>query len=437
MSRLESLSRHTALFDQLCWFVRLRWGAGGSVVLAGLIGVYGPDWFASPLSIVAVGAGIVSYNILLRFILRPAPDRPWRRVWLVVLTWVQIIADLVCLTLLILLTGGVHSPLMGFAVFHMVIVSMLLLERGMAYACALVATAVLVGGLHFGGQSPADRAEALVLAGWILTLVITVYLTSNITRHLHRHRLQALRQSYRIRSMSKKLRRQHEVMVQQDKMAAMGQMAAGVAHEIANPLACMDSVLQLVQRNTKRMTGETTTTLRDQIARINAIVRQLTDFAHPADEDWQVMGIDGIVAGALQMVRFDHRLRNVQLDIHRGVAPDEGPVRARPHALEQVLVNIVLNALDAMADTPDPRMAIDVSQDTKNCYVEISDNGHGIKPEHLDHLFEPFFTTKPVGQGTGLGLAISYRMVRDHGGTIEVENTEGGAKFTISLPVAA
>ena len=235
--------------------------------------------------------------------------------------------------------------------------------------------------------------------------------------------------------MSKKLRRQQEVMVQQDKMAAMGQMAAGVAHEIANPLACMDSVLQLVQRNPSRMNGDTTNTLRGQIARINATVRQLTDFAHPADEKWQVVGIDAIVAGALQMVRFDHRLRDVQLDIHRGVVSDEGPIKARPHALEQVLVNIVLNALDALADTPEARMSIRVSQDTKSCYVEVSDNGHGIKPEHLDHLFEPFFTTKPVGQGTGLGLAISYRIIRDHGGTIEAENTDDGAKFTIGLPM--
>jgi len=437
MSRLESLSRHTALFDQLCWFVRLRWGAGIGVILAGAIDACGMGWFDSPLRIIWVGVGILSYNVLLRFVLRPSPRRPWRRLSLIALTWVQVVADLICLTLLILLTDGVHSPLMGFAVFHMVIISMLLLERGMAYACALVATVVLVAGLHLGGQMPSDRAQALVLAGWVLTLVITVYLTSNITRHLHRHRRQVLRQSYRIRSMSKKLRRQQEVMVQQDKMAAMGQMAAGVAHEIANPLACMDSVLQLVQRNPGRLNEDTIATVRDQIARINATVRQLTDFAHPADEQWQVVGIDGIVASALQMVRFDHRLRDVQLDIHRGIPPDEGAVRARPHALEQVLVNIVLNALDAMADTPDARMSIRVSQDRNSCQVEISDNGHGIKPEHLDHLFEPFFTTKPVGLGTGLGLAISYRMIRDHGGTIEATNTENGAKFTVNLPLTA
>ena len=347
MSRLESLSRQTAMFDQLCWFVRLRWGAGAIVMFAGLADWRWLGWFGSPLSIVWVGAGILGYNVFLRMVIRPSPAHPWRRATLVTFAWGQIIADLVCLTLLILLTGGVRSPLMGFAVFHMVIVSLLLLRRRMAYAGALVAMGVLTAGLHLGGQYPTDRPDVLLLAGWFVTLVMTVYLTSSITRHLHQHRRRMHRQSSRIRSMSKKLRRQQDVLLQQDKMAAMGQMAAGVAHEIANPLACMDSVLQLVQRNPGRLNDETITTLRDQISRINSTVRQLTDFAHPIDEKWQDKSIDEIVAGALQMVRFDHRLREVKLDVQR---QGDGRVRARPHALEQVLVNIFLNALDAMAE---------------------------------------------------------------------------------------
>jgi two-component system C4-dicarboxylate transport sensor histidine kinase DctB len=104
--------------------------------------------------------------------------------------------------------------------------------------------------------------------------------------------------------------------------------------------------------------------------------------------------------------------------------------------LEQVLVNIILNALDAMADGPSPRMEIRAGRQDEQCFISVSDNGHGITPQDLDHLFDPFFTTKPVGKGTGLGLAISYRLIRSQGGTIEVESQGKGATFTIRLPAA-
>lgn len=433
MSRLESLGRHKALFEQICWFVRLRWGAGSIVILAGLIDWYWLEWFTAPL-IVWVGMVILAYNLLLRVATRPSSAQPWLRTTLVALVWVQVIADLACLTVLIVGTGGVHSPLMGFAVFHMVIISMLLLQRRMAYAGALLAGTMLVVGLLLTDQLPAGSTDGLLLAGWMVTLLITVYLTSNITRRLRRHRRQVLRQSYRIRSMSKKLRRQQQAMVQQDKLAAMGQMAAGVAHEIANPLACMDSLLQLGQRNPNRLDERTTAKLRDQVARINATVRQLTDFAHPPDEQWRETSIDEVVGWALQMVRFDKRIRNVDLKIHRELPSGSGRIMARPHILEQVLVNLILNALDAMNGRDNPRLDIRVGVTGHRCFVEIIDNGHGIAEENMAHLFEPFFTTKPAGKGTGLGLAISYGAMRDHGGDIEAGNTESGAKFRVTIP---
>jgi len=327
----------------------------------------------------------------------------------------------------------VQSPALGFFVFHMVIAS-LLLRPLMAYAGAGISALMIVGGLWVSGLGPDDTAQTVMLLGWVVTLLVTVYLASNITRMLRRHRRRVLRQSQRIRLMSQKLRSQQQAMVQQEKMTAMGQMAAGVAHEIANPLASVDSLLQLMQRRGEAPSEGVVEKLREQIDRINRIVRQLTHFAHPAEQQEQELSIDDVVARALQMVRFDHRVRKVRMEILREVPAGHGLIKAKPHAMEQVLVNLILNALDAVADQAKPTVDIRVGQNGRECFVEVTDNGHGIAPEHLSRLFEPFFTTKAVGKGTGLGLAISYRTVRDHDGKIDVDSNNGKTRFTVRLP---
>jgi signal transduction histidine kinase len=422
-----------ALFGQLSWFIRLRWGAGLAVIAGAFIDRYWLHWPGACMEALAVGAGILLYNAVLRVLVRPRPSTEWKYRTLVTIASVQIVLDLSCLTLMAVWTDGAHSPMLGFFVFHMVI-SSLLLPYMMAYAGAVFSCLMLLVGLWLTGQFPVLRGDIMIVAGWMIMLLITVYLTSNITRSLNRHRRRVLRQKHRIRSMSDELRRQNRAMIQQEKMAAMGQLAAGVAHEIANPLASMDSLLQLLHRKPERARDGAIEKLRDQITRINRIVRQLTDFAHPGDEQWQNASIDKIVAQSLQMIRFDHRMRSVKMDFRRELAPEDSWVRVQAHAMEQVFVNIVLNALDAMADEDDPRLNIHVGQDGKQCFVAITDNGHGIAPEHLDHIFEPFFTTKPVGKGTGLGLAVSYRLVRSHGGQLEAENVDNGTRFTVYLP---
>ncbi len=434
MKERQDPQHHGLLFSQLRWFMRLRWGAGGAVVLAGLVDHYWLEWYCPSTKMAWLGMVILGYNFLLRMMLRSSSDRPGRPGVLMAMAWVQIGADLFCLTLLILWTGGTASPLIGFSVFHMVIAS-LLLPRVMAYGGAAIMAGMLTAGLFLTGQHPAGRVETLVLLGTTVTLLITVYLASNITRSLRLHQRRVLRQNYLIHSMSRKLRRQRQMMAQQDKMAAMGQMAAGIAHEIANPLASMKTLLQLIQRRPERLQGNAGK-LKEQIDRINQTVRQLTHFAHPAEREVARVSIEDVVECALQMVQFDRRIQEVQIHVRRDIAPGGGQVNARPHALEQVLVNLILNALDAMADQHAPRLDIRLWQRDDLCFIDVTDNGQGIAPEHLDHLFEPFFTTKKIGKGTGLGLAISYSTVHDHGGNMEVQSSGEGAKFTVSLPTA-
>jgi len=435
MIRRDRLIRQTALYGELRWFIRLRWLAVLAVIAGAMIDAWWLKWYGDPWRIGVVGAVVLAYNSLLALQLRPFRVDERRYGTLVTLTWLQIVLDLACLTLLTVWTGGLHSPLLGFFVFHMVIAS-LLLPPSMGYVGAGISGLMLAWALWFTGQWPTDQPEIQELLGWMAMLVITVYLTGTISRSLRRHRVRIMRQRHRIRSMSEEIRRNRRAMIQQEKMAAMGQMAAGVAHEISNPLASMDSLLQLLQRKPERLDDDSIGKLREQIARISQIVRQLTDFAHPSQTAWETVNVGEVVARALQMVRFDHRIRKVDMYIEQPGGDPPAVTAAQPHALEQVLVNLILNALDALADEPAPRLDIRSWRQDDQCFIQVADNGHGIVGEHMDHLFDPFFTTKPVGKGTGLGLAISYRLIRSHQGRIEVESKGRGAKFTICLPAA-
>jgi C4-dicarboxylate-specific signal transduction histidine kinase len=213
-------------------------------------------------------------------------------------------------------------------------------------------------------------------------------------------------------------------------------MAAGVAHEIANPLASMDSLLQLMQRKPERARPEAVTSLREQIERIAQITQQMRAFAHPGEgAREQTVELNEIVEQALHMLRFDKRLRSVRLE--RQFSSSAGSIAVLPQALQQVLVNLIINALDALEQQPDPLLTVRTNRHDGWCLIEVSDNGSGIPPELMGRLFEPFFTTKPVGKGTGLGLSISYSLVQRHGGSISVRSQVGrGSSFTIRIPVS-
>jgi two-component system C4-dicarboxylate transport sensor histidine kinase DctB len=292
-----------------------------------------------------------------------------------------------------------------------------------------IATAALV----LSGTDPRDPVERTHAAARVLTLLAVVFLTNSITRSLRQKHRRLARQNRRIRRMSRDLQRQQRTMIQHEKMVALGQMAAGVTHEIANPLASMDGLLQLLQRKPEKMGAESVATLREQVARINQIILQMKDFAHPHEKEWRTMSLNDLVQLAVRMLQFDRRLKGVRLDVQ--LSPDVGAVTVIPQALEQILVNLMINALDAMAESREPRLAVRTASQAASYIVEVSDTGHGIRPEHMRRLFEPFFTTKAVGKGTGLGLSISYSLVRKLGGEISVRSAPGGGStFTIRLP---
>jgi len=418
----------TPLLAQLRWFILLRWLATAAVI-SGAAFELRVHWFGGiGARILVVGTIIAVYNLLLSLVLpNVSKKRVLRR-----LALAQLLLDIIALAALVAWTGGIRSPLIAFFVFHMVFASLLLTELT-ALLSAAAACAVIAGALALTQKWPDNRADGLAAAGLLITLVLTVMLTNRITRDLRAQRRRLVRKNRRIRAMTRQLRRHQQALVQHEKMVAVGRMAAGVTHEIANPLASMDSLLQLIQRRPERVNPQTIQTLRDQVQRINQIIQQMKDFAHPTDMRCATAPLNDIVEQAIDMVRFDPRFKSVEVKREFDLAA--GSIALLPQALEQVLVNLFSNALDAMSTTPSPVLTIRTQRRESCCVIDVIDNGQGIEAKHMPRLFEPFFTTKPVGKGTGLGLSISYSLMQKQGGSISVRSqSQHGTTFTLRLP---
>lgn len=228
----------------------------------------------------------------------------------------------------------------------------------------------------------------------------------------------------------KKLKNQVD---QSEKLAVIGQLAAGVAHEIGNPLTSISSIVQILQRKAADpFYKEQLANIKENIDRISKIVRELVDFSRPPSDTKAPTQITDIIKTAIGIVKYDKRVKKVEFKVK--LSPDLPFVEVIPDRLLQVFVNILINALDAIDGTG--TVAVESFCDDKFVYVKISDNGIGMDETILPKLFEPFFTTKEVGKGTGLGLSISYGIVKKFGGDILVESTKGkGSTFTVKLPI--
>lgn len=420
----------TMLAGQLAWLTRLRWVAGAVVLGGGLVDWLWLGWHAGSWRIVAIGLAILAYNVVLWLAL-PRARRGGTAAR--VSASVHIVLDLACLSALSLCTGATESPVLGFFVLHMVFAS-LLLPRVLAYGAAAAAVVLLSSGLAVTGLWPADRAGWVELVAWCVVLVTIVYLASHITGRLRRHRRRLLAKQRRIRDLMAQMQRQQWALVHHEKMAAMGQMAAGLAHEIGNPLASMDSLLQLAERNDRPLTPEKQASLREGIARIHETIQYMTAFAHPTELYWQTVTPQEMIDQALRMLHFDRRSRRITVDWQ--LDDPQRRVHVQPHAMQQVLTNVLLNAVDALEETEDPRLTIRTQTQDGHCVITLTDNGPGIPPEHLGQVCKPFFTTKPVGKGTGLGLAVSENLIRNQDGQLTVLSEPGrGTTVRISLPL--
>ena len=256
-------------------------------------------------------------------------------------------------------------------------------------------------------------------------------------------------------------------LVRAEKLASVGRLAAGIAHEVGNPLSAIGNYVEVLRR--RGADPEMIAAVERESGRIDAIVRSLLAYARPGADHREPVDLAAVATGAVELLHKQGVLRPVDIEVR---TDDPAPlVFGDRSALEQVLVNLLLNALDAAgeggrivvsvagvvlgADAELPQRVTDpahgaadgrklrasarhlsgVADGTRAAQVLVSDSGPGVPAELRERIFDPFFTTKEPGHGTGLGLAIVLRIVEDHGGRVDVRRArEGGAGFAVTLP---
>jgi len=230
------------------------------------------------------------------------------------------------------------------------------------------------------------------------------------------------------------LRINENQMRQSERLATVGHLAAGVAHEVGNPLTSISSLVQVMERKTDdEFIHKNLKKIKEHISRITKIVRELVDFSRPSSIQSTNTQVNETIQSAVGLLKYDGRCQNITfaLDLESSLPR----IKCVPDQIHQVLVNLLLNSIDAMQENGE---TITVSTKSSNGTVQIAveDEGIGMTKEVKEKVFEPFFTTKDVGKGTGLGLSVSHGIITKMGGRIMVESIPNkGSTFTIELPI--
>ena len=218
-----------------------------------------------------------------------------------------------------------------------------------------------------------------------------------------------------------------------EQLASVGRLAAGVAHEINNPLTGVLAFADLLREkeNMDEQDQQDLELIIRETKRVREIVRGLLDFARETPSLQGPLNVNDVLRQTLRLLGKREAFQNISIvdDLADGLPLVNGD----KNQLQQVFINLTLNACEAMPKGG--TLMLSTAYADSRVTVKVTDTGCGIKKEHLDQIFEPFFTTKPVGKGTGLGLSVSYGILQQHGGTLEVESDEGkGSTFTVTLP---
>jgi signal transduction histidine kinase len=270
----------------------------------------------------------------------------------------------------------------------------------------------------------------------------------------------------RLNRMTDRLLDAQSQLVRSEKLASIGRLAAGVAHEVGNPLGAVGTYVEVLRR--RGADADVTAGIARELERIDRIVRSLLDYARPHDDPLQPVDAARVTGGAFELLKAQGAFRGVRAQVD--VSPDVPRILGRAHVLEQALVNLLLNAVDAAPDgqivigarrwayepghaapkrasdaaqASHPRMPerrpsrIEFAAGQPGALLFVADSGSGVAPGDRDKVFEPFYTTKEPGRGTGLGLAIVARTVDEMGGVVWVDTArEGGAVFKMFFPAA-
>ena len=427
------------------WFILMRWLAALVAMLLvfvaiAVMGYLSPAlWPPLAMAIAALVLLNIGYTWLLRL---GSPVTPLLRA--------QAYGDLIILTTLLHFSGGIENPLTSLMIFHVIIAGIILERRQCYYVAA--AAAVLFAGLAFGelsgllshytlgivphaelgGVVHHDAFDQQYVFGRVALqagiLLLTAHFATSVVGELRRGE----REQRRIEARAQRA----------EKLAAIGELAGRVAHEVNNPVAIISAKTRLLLSNHRAelspyAAGEVgkITELADRIA---SIAQGLLAYCHPSTNRAEVQSLRPIVRKALAIVEPSARAAGV--DIQERISDDLPLVRVSAGEMEQVFLNLFVNALDAMTDGG--VLSITGYEDAiaageRSVRVTVADTGSGILPEIRERIFEPFTTTKPEGKGTGLGLSICLGLMRSNGGTIELDSRTGaGTRVELRLPTA-
>ena len=247
----------------------------------------------------------------------------------------------------------------------------------------------------------------------------------------------------KVEERTEQLKAAQKKLVQNDRLASLGQLSASVAHEINNPVAGVLNLSMLLQRMLKddgippnrieefrKYLGQ----VISEVTRVGRIVSDLLAFSRRSKPQRAPADLNRIVTMTLSLVQHKMKLSNVAVESHLAEALPTAP--CDQSQIQQVVLNLLLNAAEATQTKSERRVEVSTTASGGCVHLTVSDNGEGIPPENLAKIFDPFFTTKSEGKGVGLGLAVSYGIIQAHGGDIEVKSKPGeGAAFTVSLPL--
>jgi PAS domain S-box-containing protein len=227
-------------------------------------------------------------------------------------------------------------------------------------------------------------------------------------------------------------------LINTQKMESIGTLAAGIAHEVGNPLASISALVQVAQRNTEdEFISEKLGLVKSQITRISKIIKDLVDFSRPSNFEFQLTNINKSIKEAVEITKVGTKAKDIDFSVNLSSNIPALPLVA--DQIQQVFVNILLNAVDAIMESKtrneNKRIIVESSLADEEVILTFEDTGPGIEQKNLSKIFEPFFTTKERGKGTGLGLWVSYGIVKSFRGDIKVKSKSGkGTTFIINLP---
>lgn len=259
-----------------------------------------------------------------------------------------------------------------------------------------------------------------------------------MTENLKQERDRIQEQLRALEAKNKQLEQAHREIIHSEKLASVGRLAAGIAHEIGNPIGIILGYLHMLRSGdtSEQDRADYLGRIETETERVHGIISDLLGFAQPATQDNQHCPLNELIRDTCAFVACQKEFKNITFTFN--LAEDLPPLYANEKMMRQLVMNLVLNARDAMADggtiTLATRSATDNGRETI-CFT-VADTGEGIPPEHQGKIFEPFFTTKEQGRGTGLGLANVHRIVELSGGDIGFTSAQGqGTTFTITFPV--